>query len=719
MPDLLLLEQRFNALQEILRVTSSPRMRLVFLLEFGEQFRDPGFRSIFSGYAPELLQEIGEAGVAADFQCTPLPVLIRTAAFLSWADREVPGLISGSTWESTRLRLAQAEARARQWVRERGNPRTERAAAPLPAGTAWIPLVELERLALLDEPAFACLRRLVVRILPAATGGVDEVQLQPAGGTGEETRNSLLTALAAARACLKALTGADIRTPLLVSCRLEGTTPVTGHSLEAGLAAAILTALAQHAGLRRSFALREDVAITGRISADGMILPVERQGLRPKIDACTWSWIQRLVVPQEQGEEAGRLAALAPGSAEPSAAPVGIAGATRLEDLFRNPRITTVRDAPLARHVARVFGRNKTPLLLVIAAVALTVAAVVSDRPRDTNPVSLTASGELLLARNRAGEILDTLVVGQATAAAVANRERVAVCADVDGDGLNEVVWGQASEDPSASDICCRGLQGDGPVWRVRLKRHLDYAGQPVKSDGFALRMLSVVDIERDGAPEVLVLGYHPYFPSILLRLDAATGRESGCYVHAGHLLDMAIVDLDGDSVAEILLAGINNSYGEGVLAVLGGSVGNGAGPSAPAYAPLNYPRTAERWYVRIPRTVVGLAVPAERFARAFHLDVYPSERTFRVTVQDQATDPAYRASIDGLFDFSLRPLSFDGATDFDAAAARLYREGRIPRIPDKEYFDRFRSSLQYWDGSDWTRLPTRNSGYPGMTHGR
>jgi hypothetical protein len=717
MPDILLLEQRFNALQETLRVTSSPRMRLALLAEFGEQFRDPAFRTLLSGYAPELLQEFGKAAAAADFRCTPLPVIDRLLEFLLWTRTELPALPPDSLWDESRVRLAGARAQALQWIKDRATPPTgDERATP---GTVWIPLVEQERLALLTDPAFACLRRLHVQVQPGTPGGVDEVHLHPVGGPEEETHTSLLTALAAARTTLKSLTGTEIRTPLLIVCRMEGNTPVTGQSLEAGLAAAIVTALARHAGLRREFALRNDVAVTGRINANGTMLPVERQGLRSKVEACTWSWIRRLVVARAQEDETTGLATLAPGSPAADTSPVAISGILLLEDLFRDQRLVLSRDVPLALHAARRARRFRTPLLLILTALVLTIAALMSDRPRDGNAVSLTASGELLLARNRAGEVVDTLFVGAATAAAVAGQERIAVCADVDGDGRNEVLWGEATDDPSASDICCRGLRGDGPSWKVPLKRHLDYPGQPIKSDGFAVRLLSVADLEHDGTPEVLVIGYHPYFPSILLRLDAATGKETGCYIHAGHLLDMDLADLDGDSIPEILLAGINNSYGEGVLAVLDASVGTGAGPSTPEYAPASFARNAERWYVRIPRTIVGRAVAAERFGRASHVDVYPSEHTFRLTVEDEATDPAYRATIDGLFDFALHPLSFDGASDYDAAAARLYREKKIPQIPDKAYFDRFRSSLLYWSGTSWSTHPTPNLGFPAPAHRR
>lgn len=50
-------------------------------------------------------------------------------------------------------------------------------------------------------------------------------------------------------------------------------------------------------------------------------------------------------------------------------------------------------------------------------------------------------------------------------------------------------------------------------------------------------------------------------FPNQVVALDGRTGANLGEYWHSGHLLHLAIADLDGDGVEEILLAGVNNGY--------------------------------------------------------------------------------------------------------------------------------------------------------------
>jgi hypothetical protein len=333
--------------------------------------------------------------------------------------------------------------------------------------------------------------------------------------------------------------------------------------------------------------------------------------------------------------------------------------------------------------------------------------------PIDREPVELGFKGEMLLFQNKHGETLDEYSMGLDFPRFLGSTplDQLYALVDVDRDGVKEAVWTRPPLTNGVGSwiVCCKGLGEDTLRWKVSLQRKLIFPAQGETAEGFRARMILTGDFDADGSVEIIVITYHDHFPSYVIALDASTGAIKSTYVHAGHLSDGAVTDLDDDGIQEILLCGINNAFNEACLVVLDPRFMDGHGPLTDAYRVEGFDQACERAYILIPRTILGMAIPVERYNRGVKIEMYGATMEFRLKVDDQMEDPDYMGTVYGLFGYDLRPRSFSTGSNYDVSAARLFSERRISRFPDKTYFDEFKKTLRYWDGESWQTTPTVN----------
>ena len=229
---------------------------------------------------------------------------------------------------------------------------------------------------------------------------------------------------------------------------------------------------------------------------------------------------------------------------------------------------------------------------------------------------------------------------------------------------------------------------------------------------------LAVGDFDADGKPEVFVQANHDYFPSLVLKLNAIDGVELGHYVHIGALLQMKFADLDGDGISEIVLCGVNNAYRQACLVVLDSRFIGGHSPLKGDYELAGYPPGLERAYVLIPKTVVGKVFQYEtKFNTARWLVIEKDSRRFHVVIREEFVEKTTFYNLDGVelsyyFNFGLAPESI-GTTDvYDLMAEKLFADGRIPTLPNYEYFESHKKTLLYWDGEAWQNHVALNKNY-------
>lgn len=708
MPDPLLIEQQYQMLKQSLGLLASRRMKLLRILQFAEPLLESDNSSFLPAYAQELQPGLTGAILRTELTGTPLHFVDRLLRLLDVMQSQYSELVDMPACAMAAQRLTTYRDELTAILQSADDENLAERRENVASGVVWIPLVEREPLLPGIKPEFGSLQRLKVEVSFARRrGGKDElvvVNFSDRTGAGQQL---LGPALEAAKHLLKVFTRIDVRQALSIRCWFSDTNVVVGESLEAGLAAAIFTELVRLFQYREEYFLRDDLAITGKVDSLGRLVPVDEEGLRLKVESCCYSPLKYLVVPKEQEEISTSFI---------TAGNLHIIGASDLSEIFYNRRLTHTKHVSAIKQTARKLWKQRRPIAVITFAVVLVALAKLWYGPINREPTAIDFNGEMMLFKNKHGETLDAYDLGwnlpQFTP--LDPVKYFIALLDVNEDGLKEAIWIQpGSPDGSGSWIvCCKTIREDTLRWKVSLRRKIVFPHHGEMSEDFRGRFMYAGDFDADGKPEVVLVAFHDHFPSYVVKLDASTGETLSTYVHAGHLLYGAVTDLDADGVQDILISGINNAYNEACLIVFDARFIQGHGPVTETYRVEGFEPGPERVYILFPKTLVGKAVPRERHNRGDRIDIYPDTREFRIGINDQSEDQQYLGKIYGLFGFDLAPKSFTTGSDYDVSAARLLSEGRIPLFPDKAYFEEFKKTLRYWDGTGWRNEVAANKGY-------
>ncbi len=139
--------------------------------------------------------------------------------------------------------------------------------------------------------------------------------------------------------------------------------------------------------------------------------------------------------------------------------------------------------------------------------------------------------------------------------------------ADLNNDGKAEVIIGFAEPLNHQLDGRISCFSADGRLlWTTKPGRALHFGGH-LYEDRFRICRVLVLKTRRQ--PLIVAWGFHHlYFPSFVALYDA-DGRLRGQYWNSGHIIKMAVHDIDVDGDDEVLCGGCRNADGRAFLAVL------------------------------------------------------------------------------------------------------------------------------------------------------
>lgn len=592
-----------------------------------------------------------------------------------------------------------------------------------------VPVIERALPLHFEERPLGALRRVAVRILATAKAASDEIDFNAhVAGAAASSFSPAHTPVAAAR-CLLAETH-----PRLAHTFFTGRIVLDaahawheGGSANLAIAGLLYCAALQFTDQREQFHLAGKIAITGDLDENGETLPVDEATLGEKVQTVFFSPMEYLVVPKAQLAAAENaveeLARRYPNRR------LTVIGVRHLREIFYDRRLAARRHVGIARYLARTAWRKKSTVITLATILGLTLMiGKLLYGPLDKNPRVGVFAGESLLIKNKSGRVVDEIFVGPVTVqranspgydSELQGLHYVAFF-DVDGDSLNEVFWLQWNDERTAQPgmICCKSVGEDTLRWSISLRRTLSFPRKPdVKSDYFYPKQIAAGDFDGDGRGELFVNSSQDFFPALVMKLEASTGRELGHYVHVGHLNAMKMTDLDQDGITEILLCGVNNAFRKACLVVLDPRFIAGHSPRAGDYELTGYSAGLEKNYVLIPRSVVGEAFAEEsknNIALALFLE--QARQNFFLLIRDaSACTPPYstrQLMLYGYFGFDLRAQGFGTHDDYDLMAEKLQREGRLCRMPDFAYFEEYRKTMLYWDGAAWRNEPVMNKWY-------
>jgi len=726
MPDPIAIERDFQELKQDLRLLGSGRMRMLRLLDFIEPLLIAPSRLFPVAYLPELLPFWYSAILQSDLTATHFTLLDRAETVCTRISDLYPEICREGDMRKAQERLAFSKARGQQQMglRERHSwtlplDRSDLNLLPSfhPDGV-WIPLVEQELLLDRLRPSFAILRRLQVEVYPAdKAAGRDELHLEQFTDPREAAGQGNEPIFAATRHIVQVLIQRSTKDRVRVHCRLDRSLRLTGESLQAALAVLISGSLLRWHQHRQEFQLHPLVAITGGVAADGTLMPVDEQGLRLKVEACAFSWIRYLVVPQSQADLCRQELQRHSASHE-DAAGLEVIGIGKLEEIYHDRRLVLIRNVPAAVRLGRKAWKRRRSITAALLLFLLLAVLKSLWGPIDPNPVMAEYRGKFLLVENRFGEVLDRIDLGNAVSFAhipFGPLQRFVNFYDIDEDGWNEVIYlaELREEKQSYPWILCKSIRTGTILWHFRPYKDLSFVVNTDINTGKFEGVLHIItgDYDRDGRPEVYLSAAHAYFPCLIFKLDARNGQELDHYLHIGALAGMYFTDINQDGAMELIASGQNNAYRQACLLVLDPRQVQGHSPLTPEYAVRHYQGNKELAYLLLPKLFPKLVKNYESpfFATQYCLELSGTEDFPLVAgIEEEVPD---RVPFGGHFfiylNHQLAGQRLGTANSFDAAMAKLAKDGRIARKLDQEVIREYLQSILYWNGTDWQNQPT------------
>jgi hypothetical protein len=354
-------------------------------------------------------------------------------------------------------------------------------------------------------------------------------------------------------------------------------------------------------------------------------------------------------------------------------------------------------------------------LWLIPAAGVLLAAALFFFRPSPGEPADFKISGSELIVLDGRGKKLwdfDTGLEELISEKEYRGRLQVRtpgphgrpllpylVMKDINRDGRMEVLFAaKTTEEYGEPGLFCFDDRGR-KSWHYKPGREHNFGGR-VYSGDYRIFGIEPHDINGDGNLEVLLITAHqPHSPSEIIALDCR-GKVQGEFVNWGHLHDIAYGDFNGDGKTELAIAGENDEYGKGCLAVFDATRISGSSPQSKDYACRDCGPGSEKYYLVFPRTDVSRVLSPQKEALiAAHL-----LQNNRLELITDVSDMFFE------LDFTFKVLDVKGSDYLRDQHRELKTAGKISSVLNNAYWDALKNAVLYWNGTEWTSTPSMNA---------
>jgi hypothetical protein len=273
------------------------------------------------------------------------------------------------------------------------------------------------------------------------------------------------------------------------------------------------------------------------------------------------------------------------------------------------------------------------------------------------------------------------------------------VIRDINNDGDSEVVFApkRVSNQTGEGRLYCFDRKGR-ELWEFRAGKEL-LCGGKVFSPDYRVAGFYCHDMDGDGRLETVVESFQaPDWPCQLAVLDAS-GMMIGEFWNVGYLRQLAYQDINGDGREELIVVGLNNEYKGGCVTVFDTRRISGSSPQSGRYVCEGLEPGSELYYVTVPYTDVSEAMGVVVEGLSF-IDITANGR-IRAT---------YGPSLFYEFGFDLKCLQVYWGHGYEYWHGEMAKAGKLASVLDDAYRDALLKGIRYWNGSEWTAGPAKNS---------
>lgn len=696
------IENEFSDLSKSLSLSFSPRFKIAIISDFLKKIS--GNYGLFETYSLELLPIFCSSILETGFKSTNLDFISNTIEVLDYYLIELKDHSIIEIIQKSLDHLKREEAELSKKLNYKSLNRsinifidtkeTKRLISKKVKGKkshVLVPFVENEPFIANNKNNFGILSNLFIETnFNDTVTNSDIIDFPNIIDNNLENERHFLNLIEFAKNIFLETTGLNIDKNLVIKCRLDNSRIISGDSIDAGFVITLFSSLFNLFQLRTVFVPRENIAFTGVVASDGMLLPVDRSGIKQKIEACLFSSVEILVVPKAQEEDCKKYVDEL--SVRFGEIPLlTIIGIQNIREILNDRRILVQYNKPFSHYSFQKIWQHRRPIAGILFLLMSLLIAKFLYGPFDKNPALIDFEGNLMSIKNRYGEIIKEVEVG----AKVVNQSKISIdrCAsviDVNNDGFNEVIY--FTRDESEKDyVFCFDLLNDSIMWKYSFDRTVDFPQNPVLDNRFFIRQIMAGDYDKNGYPEVYLLGSNSYYPALLVKLNAQQGKEEQAYLHIGHLLDMEFVDLINDGSDELILCGLNQAYKKACMIVLNPANMNGHGPFTGIYKPYGWKEAKEENYLLIPKTIVGENYPNSVWNIATGLDINRVEKLIKLNIEDaQGIISEYQI----IFNYSLKPLYTNTHDNYDLLFENIVKQKNLNYPSRNEYLQNFIKTL-------------------------
>jgi hypothetical protein len=675
-------EEQFQEFKKNLPILSSERLKIKKCREFLNYLTTNYPPNYLNAYLYELISIMTKSAYAADFTGTNIGFLkdlvkdLQSLAADSDATskQEIDNLIDKFSYEIERIKNESAQ---RAGIESYKNRDTNNAGIS-------VPLVEDDLITDDESPSFASVKKLHCNLVLRSDNDPDEIHFGQL--IDHDSQVYLEGDIETAKNIIGDLTGLNVNQKLRIGIWTNGKFSLTGKSAHLAITLMVALEILKKIDPGNKYYANPHACFTGLCNSTGEVLSVDEGGLKLKVEACFFSNHKYFILPESQETIALEyLKELKENN--PDISDLNIVAVGNIKDIFSDSRLISIEKVNIVIRGGRFIRRQKKIIGIVLIILFIAGLFEILYSRTNPNPAAAELNGNSLSILNKYKREILQIDLNKGNSY---NRDNIyddIAFGDLNNNGKKDVVFKDTGK-KGINRLIAVTIEGD-TLWNRPLRKNIDIPNNPVDAS-YILRKIKLEDCDGDGRYEVYAVAINSFYPSIVLQLDAETGRERQCYVNSGDLMDIHFADINGDSTKEILLSGINNDWGGGCFIVLDPLNFTGHSPTLnDKYAVKGIRGYSEIAYLIFPRTPLGNKIETDNnWINGKEIIVNYKSKWIRLKMEEGFFNSDI-VSFYPVINFKLNIIGIQTSASFDRAADYYYKTGGIKMMVDSKYLMR------------------------------